>query len=915
MTIEELEKEIERVQLDIQLNQLDEDHDDKLEKEMLIPKLESEIARVEAMMKAQEEESAPVSSGDSLVDDALDVAGEFAQGAHRGVAQMADFFSAPVRVAGNIAMPGAFPRLEDKLVEGGVLGNDYMEKGMARDAVRGAGATVPAAAGFVPVTRAAGNTSSVLQDIAGFGMSTDDAATAAYKTSMAAAKQADDVALKAPKTDGEIWEAAKASRNRQLVDGNRARFEKAEEAAKQFDDDLEKIGSSDDALEEAMTPIDTVSLKQVINDLTDQGVDGANALKVIGKKGGLRFPDYTMDDLAAMDKQFTKADGTGTNPGWFSKTFTPVADMISKHVDSKVGGVYERANETAMRASTALVRNYAEPMKRVIRAVDQRPELNKLFLDLHTKPENLAKLQTFIRDNIGTDDLKAFNKFIAFSQSRVAEANKRIFKPGAFKQDDLYLHTNKRPVKTHSMKESVGRFGSSDSSKVDAIQDRTRQLTDDMAPEDVAQYDNVLVSHLKYLAEQEQLLEMQKHFNLRPSMAERDGFNEFFAEVSKKLNRDGIDLDRAEGAAEIMRQAYEGGRKSPPPLMRAFMSGSYAGTLAQFKTSALNLHDIFVSMHTNGVRPTLKAAVQSNKQVFGKSLEELGIGDAQSTGEFVNNLDNLVSNPSALDKFAKGSRDVTEASMKWSAFKAMDKIGKGVVLRAAVNKMRDAAKKGNLHREFNDIASKEELIKVRKYLEEGTELSDMPKASADIIEEMAFTALGKQQLISQAGRPLNYLKVPYARPLYALTGFAIKQRAMVARQMRDAKGPAQKAAVLARYAVFAGGGYGLVNQSREAIFKREEPTPEGFMIDVAEQVAAMATLNKMGDAYSAESFADDPVKFLMTAWLPPTGLQGAAAQSLVSAFDAMLFEGEWDDAIVEKFPMMGDFYKYYWKDE
>ena len=78
---------------------------------------------------------------------------------------------------------------------------------------------------------------------------------------------------------------------------------------------------------------------------------------------------------------------------------------------------------------------------------------------------------------------------------------------------------------------------------------------------------------------------------------------------------DGVDELRGEEARRIMNDAYMGSTMAPHPAIRAFMDLSYAGTLAQFKSAMLNTHDVFVSMVNQGVRPTLKALMQTRRSI------------------------------------------------------------------------------------------------------------------------------------------------------------------------------------------------------------------------------------------------------------------------------------------------------------
>lgn len=105
--------------------------------------------------------------------DALKVVGEFAQSINVSIPQLLDMPSHVVnwmleKAGTDVRIPATMERNFNKL-PGGEGG--FMEPGMARDAVRTGGQLTAAAAGMMPVQRAAGPAMNLMSDILGFGSS------------------------------------------------------------------------------------------------------------------------------------------------------------------------------------------------------------------------------------------------------------------------------------------------------------------------------------------------------------------------------------------------------------------------------------------------------------------------------------------------------------------------------------------------------------------------------------------------------------------------------------------------------------------------------------------------------------------------------------------------------------------------
>ncbi len=158
----------------------------------------------------------------------------------------------------------------------------------------------------------------------------------------------------------------------------------------------------------------------------------------------------------------------------------------------------------------------------------------------------------------------------------------------------------------------------------------------------------------------------------------------------------------------------------------------------------------------------------------------------------------------------------------------------------------------------------------------------MTDKERELTTQLMFSRLGEQQLISAAGRPLAYLQNPNWRWMYAMTGFAIKQAEMMKKGVLDniQKGEYRAAGkFFYRYMMFAGVGFGIVNQARNfpqyALGNEDKkPSLEGFARDVISQPASAITFNKLGDMRSVEKLAQNPIGFALESFIPPEGFVG-----------------------------------------
>jgi hypothetical protein len=700
-------------------------------------------------------------------------------------------------------------------------------------------------------------------------------------------------------TDKELFEELTQANKREMIKNNRRRYDKAEDVDRRIAQHKDYVGPPTFKVTDDLTPptandgFTIADAWQYAEDV--YGITNRNITDIIRKGGGLKISDDvtsaykpTVMEVLELDKMFTKSGSVAPPPGqimqWYEKTFLPVVDVVRKYYDPKVAAQLDKSYDTTTRRNAFFTDTLMKPMENVFEYVNNNVAAKKLLLDLHeTGDVGFREFRLAIAKDLGKKDLRAFDKFWKYTSERNEQARKSLFIDDGAGWDELYIHTQKRsqqakgegnPFETDMWRPKYD--------KVDSLRTRTRELTKDMTDEEILDYENPLLSHSKYVTDQENMLQMTENFGLRPSIATGGTENDLYQAIAKRLRNDGWGKKEANEAAGLMLTTYQGSKKAPPPAVRAFMNLSYAGTLAQFRSAVLNTHDIAVSMVNNGVRPTMKAILSNMDGEFGKRVRDM-LGD-QNFGEFIRDYDRFTNGETWLDKTGMYTRKFSDGAMLVSGFRAMDELGKGVVLRASVENYRALAKAGKFLEETQDFLLDPGMAtKVNRYLKSGVPVKEMPLDVAEVIEDLAFAKLGEQQLINAAGRPLGYLSNPLFRPAYAMTGFAIKQQAMLRKNVLDkikAGKPTEAAAYAAKYVAYAGMGYGFINETRNAIFKGDDFEPADILLGTLDQVAAAISLNRLGDEYSRQMFEANPVEFLMTSFLPPGGMVEGMGRAL-----------------------------------
>jgi len=575
--------------------------------------------------------------------------------------------------------------------------------------------------------------------------------------------------------------------------------------------------------------------------------------------------------------------------GFFNKALRPTSAIVSKLAGPRIGAIFASSFETATRNQELLYTKYYDDKVKdsLSELVDwSNSPMNKaMFLDLHLEPENFKVLLTNASEELSRPAYNLFKQLVADSKKHQSDV-KSIYKQDVL-QDEIHWASG---IKRSALDEEevLGTAIETGTLQNPGSKERKRKLAQEMDLEELNDYSNPILEQINRMSHEQMLIEIAKNFRMRPSIPLNGNTNDFFRELERTVQAQTLSPKTAKQIAELTNTTYLGAKTSTSNFITAWMKQVYGGTLGQFDSAFLNLHDTSISMVKSGVKPTLKGMLDRE----GMRIQDLGIGGSnKNIGEFQAGFDEGLEKAS-YEKLADIYQDI---GFKFSAFRASDRKGKGISLRSAHNAMREAAKDGKKFKDdFSVYFSARERALIRPHLVKGTKVEDMPDQVQQIVLRGMFTRLGEQQLISAAGRPLYYLMKPWAnfvRPMYALSGFAIMQGELLKQGIIDniSKGNYKAAgAFTARYMAFAGLGYGIIDELRgipQWILGNEdkEPTIEDIGIKAASQPIQVTTYGRLGDEYSTKKFLDHPIDHMLESLAPPSGFVGNFAQDVADA--------------------------------
>lgn len=420
---------------------------------------------------------------------------------------------------------------------------------------------------------------------------------------------------------------------------------------------------------------------------------------------------------------------------------------------------------------------------------------------------------------------------------------------------------------------------------------------------------NPIDSHHYWMRSHAQLNEMNKVLGLRGAqtveeLAEiaKGGF--FGNQLRNKLKSAGYSDEAAGNAVEIYNQVVWGSQRSMAKELQAIRNIGYASAIGNPYGAALQFHDVFNSAWANGSRETLQAL--ANKNGFKISVEDVGLAQ-QIYNEIVSasrKTDAKFKTSPIAEWAADRSQKLVDWSMKYSGFRGMDGWAKGKIMSAALGRefgevSADSAKWRSKWRNTFDTAELNELEAALKNKD----------TNNDLVKQLAAINLSDLQPISAASSSLYQLSRPNMRILYMLKGFAMTQLQLIRKRIGgQLKSGNRKEALkdMLAYFVISGGGYGIVNESRQMI-KGQSPDYGNVPMLAFYQMMSVPTLGAFGgNQYAAHLFQQNPYEQIVTNFVPVAPIVEGALKDVSN----LLTKGEVvPDKTLERLPVFGPFYK------
>ena len=561
---------------------------------------------------------------------------------------------------------------------------------------------------------------------------------------------------------------------------------------------------------------------------------------------------------------------------FYDQKLTPASDYVMREVAPRVGAIFQRYSESALRNNTIAFKTVMEPMEKLIKSMDEDKMLKAMVMD-YTNMKNLQRwnqevalvraaptvrlkgpgeqtittlqdLLEYIARNYGNEQAIAFKRYLDWNKGIKADHVQRLSGVDEF-NDDVAHHIHTRKMRKNPDEEPKDIMEELAMRNDDALEGRSRlSMVDDLRngqPVDkVDQYFNPLLTDFRRTSNLEVLNQMSRLFNLKkpgrgPDVQPTDVFDELY----RTLITRGISPEQSRKAVNAMKDDFIGQSKTPNNWLQFLNSWGYAGSLAGPKSALLNFHDVPMAAVLYG--PGSFKGVFKN---MGYQVKDRGI--VQNVGEFQNYVNEQLSlGAKDLSKqLADIARGGTDKLMKYSAFGWADAVGKQKITQMIIQDAVDNV--DSLSARWGFYFSRSELDQIAKQIRKhGTDVGSYTGRGRDLMEELFFAGLGQQQLISSAGRPLAWSRNPNFRFMWALRGFAMKQLALAHRNIIDNIAQGNKEAAweyMKRYALFSAGSFGLLNEGRQWMWGDGEFTAGGVIMSMADQIVSTASINTIG---------------------------------------------------------------------
>ena len=555
---------------------------------------------------------------------------------------------------------------------------------------------------------------------------------------------------------------------------------------------------------------------------------------------------------------------------FYNQQLTPTTFRLMAKVSPEVGGLFQIADQRALMGITRELREFVEPIERVLDLNKTDGKFQELLLDFAANSPSVREneILSYVTAKLGQQDADALARYLEWSKGKSRNHLYRVTGMNV-EPDKLtggfvnYLHTKLTP-------EARARYGKDMEPADDleipddpATKQRNRnfiinpdRLNPNPSPKG-GDYQPVLLTDLRRHMNNERLAQIAEKFDL-PMPERQINTNEFFQSLTKKMIDKGIEPRAAEQATEWIKENLVGQTRSPELWIQGLNSIGYFGSLAGPKSALLNLQDPFLGGVNFDVpiRELPGALTRAYRKAFNKEgfdAQQQGID--QNVGEFVNKHIDTLNAFSADGKegqrfFADQAREITDGAMKLSQFQRLDFFSKNATLNLIHEQLVREANAGTLQKNWGFYFDAEEFSRLNNALKRhGTKLESYKGTDFDLLEDLSFAALGQQQLISGAGRPAGWSRNPNMRPMWSLRGFAMQQQGIAMKRIKDAldEGDTGKAwSYLGKYAAIAGGSFGLLNEARQWLMGDGDFELTGVIMGMADQLVSTASINTIG---------------------------------------------------------------------
>lgn len=530
-----------------------------------------------------------------------------------------------------------------------------------------------------------------------------------------------------------------------------------------------------------------------------------------------------------------------------------ISDRLMIDFSPQWGARVQVGDETALRLLAREITEFVDPVAKVLELEQTDRNFHGLMLDYAKGASDVNEVTDYIQKRLGTQMAVLARRHIDWANFKNKEHISQI--TGKKYNLPSYLSTKLNPKKK-AEKGNLDR--DMDLPDDPGLMNRTRgNFKDgDVDPDD---YMPVLATNLRRIMNNERMVQISRKMNM-PQVKDMKSVDDYFDAMVRHVVDMGLDEDLAKRGTQLIKENLVGQIRSPAQWIQALNSFGYASTLAGPMSALLNLHDPMVASVKYGFRNTLRGLAQPSYDVRGRGID-------QNVGEFVNKVTELYSSDRAgfESMIADAMRNGTDWLMKGSGFAAFDNMGKSGTIKAILNNAAELAakdkarkwkskneqfSKGELAKAWGFYFNRSELAQIQKELEKhGADFTKYSGRAEQLLEELGFAGLGQQQLISGIGRPAAWARHPNLRPMWALRGFAIKQQALILREImfNIANGRTDEAIkYFARYIALAAGSFGLLNEARQWVFGDGEASFPGFLTSAADQVLSTLTLNTVG---------------------------------------------------------------------